>query len=118
MENQLHSFEQWAGIYQTQFEKMLKASNIGIECAEKITQLQLNLMREICNQSAESLRHGGNGDASQGFAGLQSVPVFEKTMETTNAIYETFNDMNKKIFDVTAAPSTPRTGGTVSSNKK
>lgn len=103
MENQARSFDQWTSLCQSQCEKMLKTSSIGIECTEKILQLQMTLFKDLCLNATKALQDSQGKPTQKNLLEIHqdlTKPTIEKSMATSNAIYQTLTDMHAKLLEV------------------
>ncbi len=103
MDNQSRSFDKWASLCQSQCEKMLKTSSIGIECTEKILQLQMNLFKDLCLNATKALQDSHGSPTQKNILEIHqdlTKPTIEKSMATSNAIYQTLTDMHAKLLEV------------------
>jgi len=107
MENPQFAFAPWAEVCQSQYSNTLKASSIGVECVEKIFNLQINLLKDIANSTAEALKGLNDVKNPQGFSEFQDAltkPTLEKSMATSNAIYELLAEAQQQILAISLAP--------------
>ncbi|MCW3478247.1 phasin family protein [Neisseriaceae bacterium JH1-16] len=107
MENPQFAFSPWAEACQSHYSNTLKASNIGVECAEKIFNLQIDLMKEIIGSTAEAfkgLNDVKNPQDLSSFHDALTKPTLEKSIATSNAICEILAETQQRILAISLAP--------------
>ncbi|WP_374336774.1 phasin family protein [Leeia sp.] len=100
MFNAVTSLEQWVQLGQNQFDKTLRFANIGLNGAEKLAQLQLNLSKDFLADQAQlfkSLFDIKDVQALLAFQGNLAQPSMEKSVAASRTVYETLAELQSQF---------------------
>ncbi|MCB6183819.1 phasin family protein [Leeia sp. TBRC 13508] len=94
------SLEQFALLGKTQFEKSLRLANLQLNSYEKLTQLGMNLAKDVLAEQAAAFKSVSEVKDVPSFFAFQNglaQPSVEKAVTTSRALYEALTDVQAEF---------------------